>query len=176
VGRTNALLMRSLIMKKLVGAIAIAAAVLSGCASVSGVGAPTAPPPSIDSFDATSSYHPSTCTDSTDPTCSNYDPSTCTDSTDPTCSNYDPSTCTDSTDPTCSNYDPSTGDTSGTAIPAAPPGDGTYTNSDGNQVPDPIAADTPPAGATAQCNDGTYSFSQHHSGTCSHHGGVATWL
>ena len=38
------------------------------------------------------------------------------------------------------------------------------------------AADTPPAGATAQCTDGTYSFSQTRSGTCSHHGGVATWL
>ena len=34
----------------------------------------------------------------------------------------------------------------------------------------------PPAGATAQCRDGTYSFSQHRSGTCSHHGGVARWL
>jgi len=33
-----------------------------------------------------------------------------------------------------------------------------------------------PPGATARCNDGTYSFSQHHSGTCSHHGGVAQWL
>ena len=33
-----------------------------------------------------------------------------------------------------------------------------------------------PAGATAQCGDGTYSSSQHHSGTCSHHGGVARWL
>jgi outer membrane murein-binding lipoprotein Lpp len=30
--------------------------------------------------------------------------------------------------------------------------------------------------ATARCNDGTYSFSQHHSGTCSWHGGVAAWL
>src|SRR5439155_18767336 len=34
----------------------------------------------------------------------------------------------------------------------------------------------PPPGATARCVDGTYSFSQHHSGTCSHHGGVAVWL
>src|SRR6476646_3741613 len=34
----------------------------------------------------------------------------------------------------------------------------------------------PPAGATALCNDGTYSFSQHHQGTCSHHGVVAQWL
>ena len=33
-----------------------------------------------------------------------------------------------------------------------------------------------PPGATARCNDGTYSYSQHRSGTCSHHGGVATWL
>src|SRR5947207_10880315 len=33
-----------------------------------------------------------------------------------------------------------------------------------------------PAGATAHCNDGTYSYSQHRSGTCSHHGGVAQWL
>ncbi len=39
-----------------------------------------------------------------------------------------------------------------------------------------VAAAGPPAGATAQCRDGTYSFSQHHSGTCSYHGGVATWL
>jgi hypothetical protein len=35
---------------------------------------------------------------------------------------------------------------------------------------------SPPPGATALCRDGTYSFSQHHSGTCSHHGGVAKWL
>jgi len=35
---------------------------------------------------------------------------------------------------------------------------------------------SPPVGATALCRDGTYSFSQHHSGTCSHHGGVAQWL
>jgi hypothetical protein len=34
----------------------------------------------------------------------------------------------------------------------------------------------PPRGATARCRDGTYSFSRHHSGTCSHHGGVAMWL
>jgi hypothetical protein len=33
-----------------------------------------------------------------------------------------------------------------------------------------------PAGSTAKCKDGTYSKSQHHSGTCSHHGGVAAWL
>jgi len=31
-------------------------------------------------------------------------------------------------------------------------------------------------GATAICNDGTYSYSAHRRGTCSHHGGVAQWL
>jgi len=30
--------------------------------------------------------------------------------------------------------------------------------------------------ATARCVDGTLSFSLHHQGTCSHHGGVAAWL
>ncbi len=33
-----------------------------------------------------------------------------------------------------------------------------------------------PQGATAICNDGTYSHSQHRRGTCSHHGGVKQWL
>jgi hypothetical protein len=33
-----------------------------------------------------------------------------------------------------------------------------------------------PDGASAQCRDGTYSFSQHRSGTCSHHGGVGQRL
>ncbi|MEU9993023.1 DUF3761 domain-containing protein [Streptomyces sp. NPDC048045] len=28
-------------------------------------------------------------------------------------------------------------------------------------------------GATALCNDGTYSYAAHHQGACSHHGGVA---
>ncbi|MGA2644526.1 MAG: DUF3761 domain-containing protein [Candidatus Sulfotelmatobacter sp.] len=31
-------------------------------------------------------------------------------------------------------------------------------------------------GATAQCRDGSYSFSQSRRGTCSHHRGVAKWL
>jgi len=35
---------------------------------------------------------------------------------------------------------------------------------------------TAPVGATAKCRDGTYSYSQNHRGTCSHHGGVAQWL
>jgi Protein of unknown function (DUF3761) len=61
------------------------------------------------------------------------------------------------------------------AQPAACDGD-YYVNSDGNCVHRPEQAPAPPAGATAQCQDGTYSFSQHRSGTCSHHGGVAQWL
>jgi len=53
---------------------------------------------------------------------------------------------------------------------------GSYVNSDGNTVCSPEASSTVPAGATAQCVDGTYSFSQHRSGTCSYHGGVSQWL
>lgn len=33
-----------------------------------------------------------------------------------------------------------------------------------------------PATATALCNDGTYSMSQHRSGSCSNHKGVKQWL
>jgi hypothetical protein len=33
-----------------------------------------------------------------------------------------------------------------------------------------------PAGASARCRDGTYSFSSSRRGTCSHHGGVSEWL
>lgn len=54
--------------------------------------------------------------------------------------------------------------------------DNYYTNVSGNQVHSPAYSDTVPVGASAQCRDGTYSFSQHRRGTCSHHGGVATWL
>ena len=70
--------------------------------------------------------------------------------------------------------------TSTTVAVAAPTlsNDNSYTNSDGVQVHSPAYSSTgqPPAGATAQCNDGTYSFSLHHSGTCSGHGGVSRWL
>ena len=31
------------------------------------------------------------------------------------------------------------------------------------------------SGATAKCNDGTYSYAAHHQGACSSHGGVAIW-
>lgn len=54
----------------------------------------------------------------------------------------------------------------------------TYTNSAGNTVHSPASTTdgSIPAGATAQCADGTFSFSQSRRGTCSHHGGVASWL
>jgi resuscitation-promoting factor RpfB len=53
---------------------------------------------------------------------------------------------------------------------------GSYVNSAGNTVCNPEYASSAPSGASAQCRDGTYSYSQSRSGTCSHHGGVATWL
>lgn len=53
---------------------------------------------------------------------------------------------------------------------------GTYVNSAGNTVCSPEQSVGAPAGATAQCRDGSYSFSQSRSGTCSSHGGVAAWL
>lgn len=52
----------------------------------------------------------------------------------------------------------------------------TYTNVDGNEVQRPTHASTAPDGASAQCRDDTYSFSQNRRGTCSGHGGVARWL
>lgn len=53
-----------------------------------------------------------------------------------------------------------------------------YTNTSGDTVHAPAYSNsnTAPANATAQCGDGTYSFSESHRGTCSHHGGVAHWL
>lgn len=53
-----------------------------------------------------------------------------------------------------------------------------YRNLDGQEVHSPVRSthDQVPAGASAKCRDGTYSFSQHRRGTCSHHGGVSTWL
>lgn len=51
-----------------------------------------------------------------------------------------------------------------------------YTNSKGHRVQSPTRYTSAPAGATALCRDGTYSFSQSRRGTCSHHGGVARWL
>jgi hypothetical protein len=54
--------------------------------------------------------------------------------------------------------------------------DNHYINSAGNEVHSPAYAPAIPPGASAQCRDGTYSFSQSRRGTCSHHGGVAEWF
>ena len=43
-------------------------------------------------------------------------------------------------------------------------------------IPPVIQTPIPPDRPTAICNDGTTSFSKHHSGTCSHHGGVSSWV
>lgn len=63
--------------------------------------------------------------------------------------------------------------TTGTYVPY----DG-YVNSDGNYVPSPDYSGGTVDGysPTAICGDGTYSYSQHASGTCSYHGGVSSWL
>jgi|SRR5580692_11062143 len=53
---------------------------------------------------------------------------------------------------------------------------GTYMNSKGETTKRPENCSSAPQGATAQCRDGSYSFSQSRRGTCSHHGGVAKWL
>jgi hypothetical protein len=53
-----------------------------------------------------------------------------------------------------------------------------YKAKDGHAVHSPAKStnDQIPAGASAMCRDGTYSFSKHRRGTCSHHGGVGAWL
>jgi hypothetical protein len=60
---------------------------------------------------------------------------------------------------------------------------GYYTNSSGHEVPRPCGdwrtnQGVTPAGATALCGDGTYSYSEHpHArGTCSYHGGAVKYL
>jgi hypothetical protein len=53
---------------------------------------------------------------------------------------------------------------------------GTYVNSKRETVKRPETCSNAPNGATAQCRDGSYSFSHTRRGTCSHHGGVAKWL
>lgn len=62
-------------------------------------------------------------------------------------------------------------------VAAAAEGRG-YINAQGQRIASPTRTpdNQPPQGATAQCRDGTYSFSANRRGTCSHHGGVARWL
>ena len=81
---------------------------------------------------------------------------------------------------------------SGPSSALASCGRGYYQNSSGQCIPDPSSGlpangapglvgtsgpiPGPPPGATAICRDGDYSFSTHHTGTCSGHGGVSQWL
>ncbi|MFL6726010.1 MAG: DUF3761 domain-containing protein [Sphingomicrobium sp.] len=55
-------------------------------------------------------------------------------------------------------------------------GSDSYVNSRGHCVHRPVHARSAPAGATAKCGDGTFTFSESRRGTCSHHGGVVQWL
>jgi hypothetical protein len=66
-----------------------------------------------------------------------------------------------------------------TPVAEAPLGScGYYINSSGDRVPRPCGnwhTQPPPQDATAECRDGTYSFSEHRNGTCSSHGGVLSF-
>lgn len=59
---------------------------------------------------------------------------------------------------------------------SAPYGSEYYTARSGHSVHRPVRANSAPAGASAQCGDGSWSFSESRRGTCSHHGGVSRWL
>lgn len=53
---------------------------------------------------------------------------------------------------------------------------GSYSGSSSTTSGSAAATTSSQSTATARCNDGTYSYSQHRSGTCSRHGGVAYWI
>ncbi|WP_371425116.1 DUF3761 domain-containing protein [Tardiphaga sp.] len=55
-------------------------------------------------------------------------------------------------------------------------GEDYYTARSGHRVHRPMQASRAPAGASAQCADRSWSFSESRRGTCSHHGGVSRWL
>ena len=50
-----------------------------------------------------------------------------------------------------------------------------YRSTDGSMVHRPTRGNTDYGPVTAICGDGSRSFSHHHEGTCSHHGGVSEW-
>lgn len=67
----------------------------------------------------------------------------------------------------------------GLAVPAqSSPVGGCYTAVSGDCVPYPQTGGPQPPAATAQCADGSWSFSEHPhaSGTCHGHGGVQQYL
>ncbi len=51
-----------------------------------------------------------------------------------------------------------------------------YQDSKKHKVQSPTYYKSVPNGASAQCRDGSYSFSHSRRGTCSHHGGVRVWF
>ena len=51
-----------------------------------------------------------------------------------------------------------------------------YRNIYRQRIQSPTRYNNAPQGATAECWDGTYSFSRNRRGTCSHHGGVKRWF
>ena len=53
---------------------------------------------------------------------------------------------------------------------------GSYVGSSAPKTSNSGSATSASGSATARCEDGTLSYSQHRSGTCSHHGGVARWI
>lgn len=50
-----------------------------------------------------------------------------------------------------------------------------YRSVDGSMVHSPTRGNWDYGPVTARCADGSRSFSHHHQGTCSHHGGVTRW-
>lgn len=50
-----------------------------------------------------------------------------------------------------------------------------YRSTDGQMVHRPSPGNTDYGRVAATCRDGSRSFSHHHQGTCSHHGGVGVW-
>ena len=53
---------------------------------------------------------------------------------------------------------------------------GYYTNSSGQLIPSPRCGKSQGTHASAICRDGSHSYSRHHRGTCSKHGGVRRFL
>lgn len=134
------------------------AAVLAGCA-------PQVPVKPVDLTTSTT-LAPTTTTDTTTTTTVTTPPVITTTTTPPP----------PPPPPVVTTQAPAPRATTAAPMPQAACGPDTYRNVDGNCIPRPKAAPGPPAGATAHCKDGTYSFSAHRSGTCSGHGGVAEWL
>lgn len=85
---------------------------------------------------------------------------------------------TDSSDAELEDEEPARGKTQNSSRATKRGGSGGrgYYNSRGEFVPSPTFSESAPAGASAKCRDGSYSFSRSRRGTCSRHGGVARWL